>query len=388
VSFTIDPIELSRALIRCPSVTPADAGALDVLELALQQLGFNCERLLFEEAGTAPVNNLYARWGSKAPNFCFAGHTDVVPPGDRADWSVDPFSAEIRKGRLYGRGASDMKSAIACFVGAAARFLEAHGGEGRGSISLLITGDEEGPSINGTKKVLRALIERGESLDACLIGEPTNPTTLGEMIKVGRRGSLNAVLTVTGEQGHSAYPHLADNPIPRLVRMLAAIDATPLDEGTLHFEPSTVAITSVDVGNPAANVIPARAKAMLNVRFNDLHTCESIAAWLKARCADVAGVFDMRTECSGEAFVCPHGDLSRVVTAAVRRVTGREPELSTSGGTSDARFIMDVCPVCEFGMPGGTAHKVDESVTLADIEALTRIYQEVLKDFLAKAPAC
>jgi succinyl-diaminopimelate desuccinylase len=281
-----------------------------------------------------------------------------------------------------------MKSAIACFVGAGARFLEAHGGEGRGSISLLITGDEEGPSINGTKKVLRALIERGESLDACLIGEPTNPTTLGEMIKVGRRGSLNAVLTVTGEQGHSAYPHLADNPIPRLVRMLAAIDATPLDEGTPHFEPSTVAITSVDVGNPAANVIPARAKAMLNVRFNDLHTCDSIAAWLKARCADVAGVFDMRTECSGEAFVCPPGDLSRIVTTAVRRVTGRKPELSTSGGTSDARFIKDVCPVCEFGMPGGTAHKVDESVTLADIEALTRIYQEVLKDFLAKAPAC
>jgi succinyl-diaminopimelate desuccinylase len=388
VSFTIDPIELSRALIRCPSLTPADAGALDVLELALRPLGFNCERLLFEEAGTAPVDNLYARWGSEAPNFCFTGHTDVVPPGDRADWSIDPFSGEIRDGRLFGRGASDMKAAIACFVVAAARYIEACREEGRGSISLLITGDEEGPSINGTKKVLRALIERGETLDACLVGEPTNPTTLGEMIKIGRRGSLNAVLTVAGEQGHSAYPHLADNPIPRLVRMLAAIDATPLDAGTAHFEPSTVAITSVDVDNPATNVIPARAKAMLNVRFNDLHTGESIAAWLNARCAEVGGAFNMHIECSGEAFVCPPGDLSRIVTAAVRRVTGREPELSTSGGTSDARFIKDVCTVCEFGMPGGTAHKVDESVALADIEALTCIYHEILKDFFAKAPAC
>ena len=388
MSFTIDPVELSRALIRCPSVTPAEAGALDVLRQALEPLGFACERLRFEENGTAPVDNLYARRGDRPRNFCFAGHTDVVPPGDAAAWTVDPFAAEIRDGRLYGRGASDMKSAIACFVAAAARFLERRAGDAGGSISLLITGDEEGPSINGTKKVLHWLAARGETLDACLVGEPTNPSALGEMIKTGRRGSLNAVLEVEGVQGHSAYPHLADNPIPRLVRMLAAIDATPLDRGTPRFQPSTVAITSVDVGNPATNVIPARAIARLNVRFNDLHTGQSVAAWIDARCAEVGGRFDLRTECSGESFLCPPGPLSRIVADAIRRVTGREPELGTTGGTSDARFIKDFCPVCEFGMPGETAHKVDENVAVADIEALTRIYEAVLEGFFARAAAC
>jgi succinyl-diaminopimelate desuccinylase len=388
VPTVLDPINLSRALIRCPSVTPADAGALDVLQDAVASLGFACERMPFEEVGTAPVDNLYARLGARSPNFCFAGHTDVVPPGDDAAWTVDPFAAEIRDGRLFGRGASDMKVAIACFVAAAARFLEGRAGHAGGSLSLLITGDEEGPSINGTKKVLRRLAERGETLDACLVGEPTNPSALGEMIKIGRRGSLNAVLTVEGVQGHSAYPQLADNPIPRLVRMLATIDGTPLDHGTPQFQPSTLAITSVDVGNPATNVIPSRATARLNVRFNDLHSGESIGAWLAARCVEVGGRFDLRTECFGEAFLCPPSPLSRIVADAVRRVTGREPELSTTGGTSDARFIKDFCPVCEFGMPGETAHKVDENVAVADIEALTRIYQAVLEGFFARTAAC
>ena len=336
----------------------------------------------------ATVDNLYARFGTTGPNFCFAGHTDVVPPGDLGAWSVDPFAAEIRDGRLYGRGASDMKAAIACFVAAAARFLEHRPGGIPGSISLLITGDEEGLSVNGTKKMLHCLAERGEILAACLVGEPTNPTTLGEMIKIGRRGSLNAVLDVMGEQGHSAYPDLADNPIPRLLRMLTAIDGTPLDHGTAHFQPSTVAITSVDVGNPARNVIPARATALLNVRFNNLHTCGSVAAWLAARCADIGGRFDLRCECSGESFLCSPGPLVSIVADAVRGVTGREPELGTSGGTSDARFIKHLCPVCEFGMPGGTAHKADENVAVADIEALTRIYQKVLDGFFAADPGC
>ena len=342
----------------------------------------------FAEVGMATVDNLYARFGTTGPNFCFAGHTDVVPPGDLGAWSVDPFAAEIRDGRLYGRGASDMKAAIACFVAAAACFLEHRPGSIPGSISLLITGDEEGLSVNGTKKVLRRLTERGEDLAACLVGEPTNPTALGEMIKIGRRGSLNAVLDVMGEQGHSAYPNLADNPIPRLVRMLAAIDGPPLDHGAAHFQPSTVAITSVDVGNPARNVIPARATALLNVRFNDLHTCGSVAAWLAARCAGIGGRFDLRTECSGESFLCSPGPFVSIVADAVRGVTGREPALSTGGGTSDARFIKDLCPVCEFGMPGGTAHKADENVAVADIEALTRIYRKVLDGFFAADPGC
>jgi succinyl-diaminopimelate desuccinylase len=388
VLSTIDPVELSRALIRCPSVTPADAGALGVLQRALEPLGFNCERLRFEQRGTAPVDNLYARRGDSPPNFCFAGHTDVVPAGDAAAWTVDPFAAEIRHGRLFGRGAADMKAAIACFTVAAARFYESRGPDQPGSISLLITGDEEGPSINGTRKVLHRLAARGETLDACLVGEPTNTNVLGEMIKIGRRGSLNAVIEVEGVQGHSAYPQFADNPIPRLVRMLASIDATPLDHGTPRFQPSTVAITSVDVANPTTNVIPSRATARLNVRFNDLHTGQSVAAWIEARCAEVGGRFDLRTECSGESFLCPPGPLSRIVANAVRRVTGREPELGTTGGTSDARFIKDFCPVCEFGMPGETAHKPDENVAVADIEALTRIYRAVLEGFFARTAAC
>lgn len=378
-----DALGLARALIRCPSVTPADEGALGVLAAALSQLGFACHRLRFEAAGTPPVDNLYARLGDDGPNFCFAGHTDVVPVGDAGAWTVPPFAAEVRDGRLWGRGASDMKAAIACFVAAAARTLAGRDRPLPGSLSLLITGDEEGPAINGTAKVLDWLQRRGERLDACLVGEPTNPRVLGEMVKIGRRGSLNAVVVAHGVQGHAAYPDLADNPIPRLVALLASLSADPLDHGTPHFQPSTLTLTSIDVGNPAANVIPAKASARLNVRFNDLHSADGVRAWLQRRIDAVGGRFELRTECSGEAFLTAPGRLSQMVAAAVASVTGREPELSTSGGTSDARFIKDFCPVVEFGMPGESAHKVDENVGIDDIERLTAVYAAVLDRYFA-----
>jgi len=381
MTSSVDPLDLSRVLIRCPSVTPVDAGALDVLQRSLEGLGFACHRLPFSAAGTADVDNLYARIGSGGPNFCFAGHTDVVPPGDTAAWTLDPFGAEVVDGRLHGRGASDMKAAIACFVAAAAGFLAARGTYFGGSISLLITGDEEGPAVNGTVRVLDWLAARGETLDACLVGEPTNPTELGEMIKIGRRGSLNGVLSVTGVQGHAAYPDRADNPIPRLLRMLTALAETPLDEGTAHFQPSTLTLTTVDVGNTATNVIPARAQAGFNIRFSDLHDAGSLRSWIENRCAEVGGTFELATDSSGGAFLCTPGPLSQLVSTAVADVTGRTPELSTSGGTSDARFIKDLCPVCEFGMPGESAHKVDENVAVSDIAALTDIYRGVLDGY-------
>lgn len=376
MSASIDPLTLSQALIRCPSVTPVDAGALDVLASALTGLGFTCDRLRFAEAGTEAVENLYARLGEREPNLCFAGHTDVVAPGD--GWSVDPFAAEVRGERLFGRGAADMKGAIACFVAAVGRWLAA--GEGRtGSVSLLITGDEEGPAVNGTRKVLDRLAARGERLDACLVGEPTNPSQLGEMIKIGRRGSLDLRLRVKGEQGHAAYPHLADNPIPRLVRVLAALDAEPLDAGTEWFQASTLTMTSVDVGNSATNVIPSQARAAFNIRFNDAHTAAGLRARIEAVCEAIGGRYDLESSCSGDAFLCPPGPFVNNVVDAVKAVSGRSPELSTSGGTSDARFIKSVCPVCEFGLVGESAHKVDENVALADLEQLTRIYLGVLE---------
>ena len=380
----IDPIELSRALIRRASVTPEDGGALDVVQGALRRLGFACHRLPFSEAGTADVDNLYARLGTSGPNFCFAGHTDVVPVGDAAAWTQDPFGAGIENGRLYGRGAADMKCAIACFVAAAARFLAAAGGDFGGSISLLITGDEEGPSINGTVKVLKWMRENGEVIDACLVGEATNPRALGEMIKIGRRGNLNGYLTVLGTQGHSAYPDLADNPIPRLLRMLAAINEAPLDDGSEHFQPSKVEITTIDVGNQAANVIPARATAAFNIRFNSRHDGGSLETWIRNRCENVGGDFDLAVKVNGEAFLTPPGPLSDVLAAAVEDVTGRRPELGTTGGTSDARFIKDYCPVAEFGLIGETAHKVDENVAVADIRNLAEIYQAVLERYFVK----
>jgi succinyl-diaminopimelate desuccinylase len=376
----VDPLPLARALIRCPSVTPADAGALDVLEAALAGLGFICHRLAFDEGGTA-VDNLYARLGTAAPNFCYAGHTDVVPVGDADAWSFDPFAAEVVNDVLYGRGAADMKGSIACFVAAAARFLQAREGRFPGSISLLITGDEEGEAINGTVKVLDWLRERGESLDACVVGEPTNPRQLGEMVKIGRRGSLTGRLCVYGAQGHVAYPHLADNPIPRLLAMLGAMDGPALDEGNEHFQPSNLEVTSIDVGNPAANIIPAAAHATFNVRFNDHHTGVELKAWLRGCCDAIGGGYDLEVRVSGEAFLTPPGPFSDLVVDAVRGRLNTTPELSTSGGTSDARFIKDFCPVAEFGLVGETMHKVDERAAVADLAALSDIYLGVLERY-------
>ena len=377
---TIDALELARALIRRPSVTPADAGALDVLEAALKSLGFACHRLRFGE-GDQAIDNLYARRGTAAPNFCFAGHTDVVPVGD--GWTRDPFAADVIDGNLYGRGAADMKAAIAAFVAAAARVRDVPG-----SVSLLITGDEEGDAINGTVKVLEWMQAKGERIDACLVGEPTNVTSLGDMIKIGRRGSLTAKLAVYGTPGHSAYPHLADNPIPRLMRMLDAVAAKPLDAGTAHFQPSTLAITTVDVGNRATNVIPGVAKAGFNIRFNDLHSGASLSAWLRKAfdaLANDAG-YDLDIKVSGESFLTPPGPLSDVVGRAAEEVVGRKPELSTTGGTSDARFIKNVCPVCEFGLVSQTMHKADERCSVADLTALTTIYEKVIAGYFAASP--
>ena len=379
----VDPVELARALIACPSVTPQDGGALGVLEHALADLGFTSHRLTFDEPGTDPVDNLYARLGDGAPNFCFAGHTDVVPVGDDAAWSYDPFGAEIADDVLYGRGAVDMKGAIACFVASVARFVAAHGGRFDGSISLLITGDEEAVAINGTRKVLEWMTENGETIDACIVGEPTNREALGDMVKIGRRGSITGTLTVRGTQGHVAYPQLADNPVPRLVSTLVALNGRVLDEGTEHFQPSNLEVTTVDVGNSAENVIPAEAGATFNIRFNDRHTGASLSEWLRATCAEHAGEHELSLRHSGDAFLTPPGRLSALMSETVARVLGAAPELSTTGGTSDARFIKDYCPVAEFGLVGQTMHKVDERVALADLHALTDVYAAVLDAYFA-----
>jgi succinyl-diaminopimelate desuccinylase len=388
VPDTLDVIELSQKLIRCPSVTPEDAGALDVLQAFLERAGFACRRLPFDGDGGGRVDNLYARHGRQRPNLCFAGHTDVVPAGEAALWTHDPFAARLDGERLYGRGAADMKCAVAAFAVAAAEFVRARNGSYGGSVSLLITGDEEGAAVNGTAKVLAWMRANGEALDGCLVGEPTNPTAIGEMAKIGRRGSLTAKLTVHGTQGHSAYPHLADNPIPRLLKMLASLIDRPLDDGSEHFQPSSVAVTSIDVGNPAANVIPAKASAAFNVRFNDRHTGASLQALIRERFDAGGGRYDLDVRVSGEAFLSPRGPLVDVVLAAVREVTGRVPELSTTGGTSDARFIKDHCPVVEFGLVGATMHKVDEFAEVADVLALTRVYRAVLERFFAGRGRC
>jgi succinyl-diaminopimelate desuccinylase len=382
---TVDPVELTQALIRCPSVTPAEGGALALLEAHLSALGFACDRLKFSERGTPDVENLYARLGAGSPNFCFAGHTDVVPVGNATAWTVDPFGADILDGQVYGRGAVDMKGAIAAFVAAASRFAAARAANFKGSISLLITGDEEGPSINGTRKVLDWLKARGETLDACIVGEPTNPSKLGEMVKIGRRGSMNGMLTVHGVQGHTAYPHLADNAAHRIVRMLDAVIAASLDEGSAHFQPSTLQIASVDVGNPANNIIPATASARFNIRFNDLHTPARIEHWLRERFDAVGGDYTLEIEVSGSSFLTPPGRLSELVADSIERVTALKPELSTTGGTSDARFIKDHCQVVEFGLVGQTMHKVDERASVSDIERLAAIYLAILDGFFAES---
>ena len=380
---SIDPIKLAVDLIRCESVTPREGGALTVLEDALSGFGLTCYRLPFQADGTERVDNLYARIGTKQPHFCFAGHTDVVPEGERADWAVDPFAAEIVGTTLIGRGATDMKGAISAFVAALADFLNERGEALPGSISLLITGDEEGSAINGTKKVLEWMAEKGERIDDCLVGEPTNPNALGEMIKIGRRGSVSAWLTVSGTQGHVAYPNLANNPIPRLIAMLRAVTAEPLDEGAEHFQPSNLEVTSIDVGNPVTNVIPAHARAALNIRFNTLHTSESLIAWLHKSFDAVGGDYELKTHVTGEAFLTPPGSFSRLLSSAVQETLGREPTLSTTGGTSDARFIKDYCPVAEFGLISRTMHKVDEQADIGDIVALKRIYKTVLDRYFA-----
>jgi succinyl-diaminopimelate desuccinylase len=377
----LDPLALAQALIRCPSVTPADAGALGVLEAALAPLGFACHRLRFATGDNPAIENLYAVAGQGGRNFCFAGHTDVVPVGDRAGWTVEPFAAAIEGDILYGRGAADMKGAVAAFAAAAARFLAARGEDFTGRVSLLITGDEEGPSIDGTRRVLEWLAERGERLDACVVGEPTNPQRLGDMIKIGRRGSLTGRLTVRGVQGHIAYPHLADNPVHRLVAMASALLARPLDQGTEHFQPSSLQFHTIDVGNPATNVIPAEARAGFNIRFNDRHSGASLEAWLRRTLDAIGGDYRLEVSVSGEAFLTEPGPLSELVAGAVERRLGRRPELSTTGGTSDARFIRAACPVVEFGLVGQTMHKVDERVALADLAALTDIYGAVLEGF-------
>jgi len=369
-----DPLRLAQALIRCPSVTPADAGAQGVLAEALERLGFTVTRLRYGE-----IENLFARIGSLGPHFCFAGHTDVVPVG-AATWRHDPFAAEVRDGVLYGRGACDMKGGIAAFVAAVAQHLAA--GPVPGSISLLITGDEEGVAVDGTVRVLDWMREHNHIPDFCLVGEPTCPVRLGDMVKIGRRGSLNAKITVHGTQGHVAYPNRADNPVHRLLRALAALTAAPVDAGTEWFEPSSLQVTSIDVGNPVTNVIPAAARAMLNIRFNDGHTGAALSAWLRATLAQHAEHVDLDVSISGESFVTQPGPVMDRLCAAIQRETGVEPKRDTGGGTSDARFIARYCPVAEFGLVGASMHQADESVPVEELRCLARTYRGMLSAFL------
>ena len=380
------PLPLARALIRCPSVTPADGGAQAVLAEALERLGFVVTALPFGD-GPTRTRNLFARLGTGRPHLCFAGHTDVVPPGG-ATWQAEPFAATVRDGVLYGRGACDMKGAIAAFVAAVESYLARAGAAGpAGSISLLITGDEEGSAVDGTVRVLDWMAAHGQIPDFCLVGEPTNPTALGETIKIGRRGTLNARITVRGVQGHVAYPHRADNPVHRLLALLAELVAGRLDEGTARFEPSGLQVTSIDVGNPATNVIPARAEARLNIRFNDRHTGPSLTAMLQAACDRHAPDAALDIEVGGEAFLTEPGPELEALRAAIVARTGRVPALDTGGGTSDARFIARHCAVAEFGLVGASMHKADENVPVADLELLSTIYLDWLDRVLDPAGA-
>jgi succinyl-diaminopimelate desuccinylase len=378
-----DPAALAAALIRCPSVTPADAGALDILAASLNAIGFACERLPFQASGTERVDNLWARIGTARPLLCFAGHTDVVPPGDPAAWRFDPFGGTVADGCLWGRGAVDMKGAVAAFAVAADRFVARRGRDFGGSIALLITGDEEADAVNGTKPVLDTLAARGEAIDLCIVGEPTSEEVVGDTLKIGRRGSLTGRLTVRGVQGHSAYPQKADNPLPRLVAMLAALGPGRLDEGSAHFEPTHLALTSIDVGNRATNVIPAEGRAAFNIRFNDRQSAAGLEALLRQRFGEASdrlggGEWTLDLRGSGEAFLTEPGPVTELVAGAVERVAGLRPVLSTGGGTSDARFIRAHAPVVELGLVNATIHKVDEHVPLADLERLTSIYEAVL----------
>ena len=386
-----DAVSIARDLIRCPSVTPADAGALEVLEKLLTAAGFECHRLTFSASGTADIENLYARIGSNAPHIAFAGHTDVVPPGDESAWSVGAFSGEVRDGFLFGRGAVDMKGGIACSVAAVLDHLAANGGRPRkddkGSISFLITGDEEDVSINGTVKLLQWAAARSEKFDHCVLGEPSNVETLGDTIKIGRRGSQSGTLHVDGVQGHVAYPHRAANPVPDIARLIVALSDEPLDHGSAQFQASNLEFTSVDVGNTATNVIPGQASARFNIRYNDNHTQESLRQLVETRLAKACGnrirARIVWAPSNSNVFVTKPGPFTDLASAAIEEVTGRKPELSTSGGTSDARFISSYCPVIEFGLIGQTMHQLDERTPVVDLEKLTKVYRGILARYFA-----
>ena len=383
--MTADPVAIARDLVRCRSVTPEDGGALAYLQSVLANAGFTVHRMTFAEPGTAPIENLYARIGSEKPNLVFAGHTDVVPPGDEAAWRHAPFAGEIAGDKLYGRGAVDMKGGIACFVAASADYLAANGGKPkRGSISLLITGDEESVAVNGTVKLLQWAAGRGEKFDHCILGEPSNVETLGDTIKAGRRGSLNGTLVVTGRQGHVAYPDRADNPIRGLVTLIAALQA-PLDDGSAQFAPSNLEFTSIDVGNPTVNLIPGEARARFNIRYNDRHSQAALKMLLERRAHDAAAgrvhyAFEWQPS-NADVFVTKPGPFTDLAAAAIAEVTGRKPKLSTTGGTSDARFIKDYCPVLEFGLVGQTMHSVDECTPVADLVTLTAVYRRIIEKY-------
>ena len=372
---TIDPVALTRRLIACPSVTPADAGAMAVIEAALVSIGFTVHRFAAGGAPDGPIENLFATRGSGGPHFAFAGHSDVVPPGD--GWQGDPFGAEIRGELLYGRGAVDMKGAIAAFIAAAARIDDQ-----QGTLSLIITGDEEGPATFGTVALIEWMKARGIRPDLCLVGEPTSTHRLGDMIKIGRRGSVNIWIEHGGVQGHVAYPHLADNPIPALIKALDALAALHLDDGNAWFQPSNLEITTVDVGNPATNIIPAAASARINIRFNDQHRGSDLVELVRTTVAAHAPRATIRSVISGESFITPPGDFAAMIAAAITQITGTTPDLSTTGGTSDARFLVQLCPVVEFGLCNATMHKLDEAVAVPDLYALTDIYEQIARTAL------
>ena len=380
-----DPVALARDLLRCPSVTPAEGGALALLEGVLKGAGFAVHRVTFAEPGTAPVENLFARIGSEKPHIGFAGHTDVVPPGDAARWSHPPFGGDIAGDVLYGRGAVDMKGAVACAVAASLDHLAARGGRPKGSISFLITGDEESIAVNGTIKLLQWAAERGERFDHCILGEPSNASSVGDTIKVGRRGSLNGTLVITGKQGHVAYPQLADNPVRGLVALMSALMATPLDHGSAHFDASNLEFTSIDIGNAVVNLIPGEARARFNIRFNDCHSQTSLRTLIERLAADAARErVKWRIEwepSNADVFFTRPSPFLDLVVAAIKEVTGQAPKLSTTGGTSDARFIKDYCPVLEFGLVGATMHQVDERTAVADLATLTAVYRKILERY-------
>ena len=382
-----DPTALARDLLRCPSVTPAEAGALDLIEGVLKAAGFEVHRVTFAEPGTAPVENLYARIGKASPHLAFAGHTDVVPPGEQAKWTHPPFAGEIADGTLYGRGAVDMKGAIACALAATLDHLAARGGRPKGSISFLITGDEEGIAVNGTVKLIKWAAERGETFDHCILGEPSNAAMIGDTIKIGRRGSLNGTLVVTGKQGHVAYPERADNPVRGLVTLVSALMAAPLDHGSAQFDASNLEFTSIDIGNAVVNLIPGEARGRFNIRFNDCHSQTSLKMLIEKHAADAAvGRIRWHIEwepSNADSFVTQPGPFVDLVSAAIKDVTAKEPKLSTTGGTSDARFIKDYCPVLEFGLVGQTMHQVDERTAVADLATLTAVYRKVLDRYFA-----